>query len=220
MSNRSIGLNESLYQYLLDNSLRESHVLQQLRKATENESLSEMRSAPEQGQFMALLIHLMGAKRVIEVGTYTGYATLWMAEALPDDGQIVTCDISQVWTDVAREFWQQAGMTHKITMRLAPAIETLAELSEDGGNDSFDFAFVDADKENYEAYFEACLKLVRSGGLILIDNVLWGGSVINAENQSSATHAIRSFNTKRLSDERVELSMLPVADGLTLLRKR
>ncbi|GAV21014.1 putative O-methyltransferase/MSMEI_4947 [Mariprofundus micogutta] len=219
MSNRSIGLSEPLYEYLLKHSLRESEVLQQLRQATEHETLSEMRSAPEQGQFMALLLHLTGARRVLEVGTYTGYASLWMAEALPDDGELITCDISTTWTSVATQFWRQAGLAHKIKLRLAPATETLNQLIAAGEDDSFDFAFIDADKENYEVYFEQCLQLVKSGGLILIDNVLWGGSVIYADNQSSATNAIRAFNEKRLQDDRVELSMLPVADGLTLLRK-
>ncbi|OIO67000.1 MAG: methyltransferase [Zetaproteobacteria bacterium CG1_02_53_45] len=220
MSNRSIGLSQPLYYYLLASSLRESEALTQLRLATEVESMSEMRSAPEQGQFMALLIRLMGVKRVIEVGTYTGYATLWMAQALPDDGEVVTCDISRSWTDVAQVYWQQAGVADRISLRLAPAMQTLAALSAAGGDGTFDFAFIDADKENYEGYFELCLKLVRSGGVILVDNVLWGGDVINALNQSSSTCAIRAFNEKCLLDGRVELAMLPVADGLTLLLKQ
>jgi len=220
MSNRSTGLSEPLYDYLLQSSLREHEVLRELRHATETQSMPQMRSAPEQGQFMALLIRLMGAKRLIEVGTYTGYATLWMALALPEEGEIISCDISEGWTDLARKHWQKAGVADRITLKLAPAAETLKLLVDDGGSASFDLAFIDADKENYDAYFELCLQLIRPGGLILVDNVLWGGSVIDSDNNDAATRAIRSFNEKRNSDDRVELSMLPVADGLTLLLKR
>lgn len=179
-----------------------------------------MRSAPEQGQLMAMLIRLIGAKRVIEVGTYTGYATLWMALALPDDGQIVTCDISERWSFVARRFWEQAGVEKRVSLHLRPALETLDALLLHDEAEQFDFAFIDADKENYEHYFEACLKLIRSGGLIVIDNVLWGGSVIDQDNQSSATQAIRSFNRKLKSDSRIDLVMLPVADGVSIAMKR
>jgi len=168
---------------------------------------------------MAMLIQLTGARRVIEVGTYTGYATLWMALSLPDDGEIVTCDISARWSSVARGFWEQAGVIEKISLHLRPAIETLDALLESEGA-SFDFAFIDADKENYQQYFERCLQLIRAGGLIVIDNVLWGGSVIDEANQSAATQAIRAFNLKLQSDERVDLVMLPVADGVSLAVKR
>jgi len=220
MSNRSTGLNESLYDYLLQSSLREHTVLTQLRHATASQSMSQMRSAPEQGQFMALLVRLMGARRVIEVGTYTGYATLWMALALPENGEIVSCDISEEWTELARDHWQQAGVSDRITLKLAPAEETLKQLLDEGEGGQFDLAFIDADKENYDCYFELCLQLIRPGGLILVDNVLWGGSVVDANNNEPATRAIRSFNKKCRDDDRVEISMLPVADGLTLLLKR
>lgn len=219
MANRTITMDEKLYSYLLAMGLREPEVLQRLREATEAEELSVMRSAPEQGQLMAMLIQLTGARRVIEVGTYTGYATLWMALSLPDDGEIVTCDISARWSSVARSFWEQAGVIEKISLHLRPAIETLDALLESEGA-SFDFAFIDADKENYQQYFERCLQLIRAGGLIVIDNVLWGGSVIDEANQSAATQAIRAFNLKLQSDERVDLVMLPVADGVSLAVKR
>ncbi len=220
MANRTLGLDEELYQYLLDHGLREPEVLMRLRTATEKEEMAEMRSAPEQGQFMALLLRLMGAGRAIEIGTYTGYATLWMALALPPDGEIITCDVSERWTSVARRFWREAGVDEKVRLYLAPALETLDGLLAKGEAGRFDFAFIDADKANYENYFERCLKLIRPGGLIVVDNVLWGGSVTDPAKTDEATEAIRSFNKRLKNDTRIELSMLPVADGLTLARKR
>ncbi|MFQ5582584.1 MAG: O-methyltransferase [Mariprofundaceae bacterium] len=220
MANKTLNLTESLYGYLLDASLREPEVLQRLRVATEAEELSEMCSAPEQGQFMAMLLKLIGAQRVIEVGTYTGYATLWMALALPAGGEIITCDVSERWTFVARRFWEDAGVDGKIRLELRPAVETLGQLLADGGEGTFDFAFIDADKVNYENYYERCLELIRSGGLIAVDNVLWGGSVVDPDKQDESTEAIRAFNKKLKGDDRIELSMLPVADGLTLALKR
>ena len=220
MANRTINMDEKLYSYLLDMGLREPEVLARLREATEAEELSVMRSAPEQGQFMAMLIRLTGARRVIEVGTYTGYATLWMALALPEDGQIITCDISERWSFVARRFWEQAGVQDKVSLYLRPALQTLDELLEYDEAASFDFAFIDADKENYELYYERCLQLIRAGGVVVIDNVLWGGSVIDDAKHDSATEAIRAFNRKLKEDQRIELVMLPVADGMTLALKQ
>ena len=220
MANRTINMDEKLYSYLLDMGLREPEVLARLREATEAEELSVMRSAPEQGQFMAMLIRLTGARRVIEVGTYTGYATLWMALALPEDGQIITCDISERWSFVARRFWEQAGVQDKVSLYLRPALQTLDELLECDEAASFDFAFIDADKENYELYYERCLQLIRAGGVVVIDNVLWGGSVIDDAKHDSATEAIRAFNRKLKEDQRIELVMLPVADGMTLALKQ
>lgn len=179
-----------------------------------------MRSAPEQGQFMAMLLKLTGAKRVLEIGAYTGYATLWMALALPEDGGIVTCDVSERWTSVARRFWKQAGVSERIRLELRPALETLDGMLADGQADAFDFAFIDADKVNYDAYYEACLKLIRPGGLICVDNTLWGGSVIDPTKHDADTEAIRTFNRKLRDDDRIGLSMLPIADGLTLALKR
>jgi len=220
MANKTLNLSETLYAYMLDVGLREPEILARLREATEAEEMSVMRSAPEQGQFMAMLLKLMGAKRVLEIGTYTGYGTLWMAKALPDDGEMVTCDVSERWTSVARRFWEDAGVLDKIHLNLRPALETLDAMLGAGKQDSFDFAFIDADKVNYDAYYEACLKLVRPGGLICVDNVLWGGSVVDPAKQDESTEAIRAFNRKLKTDDRIELSMLPVADGLTLAMKR
>ena len=219
MANKTLDLNVDLYQYLLRVGVREPQVLMALREATEQEEMSVMRSAPEQGQFIALLLKLMGAKRVLEIGTYTGYATLWMALAMPHDSEIVTCDTSARWTFVAHRFWEQAGVQNRIRLHLRPALETLDELLANGAAASFDFAFIDADKENYDAYFEACLLLVRPGGLIAVDNTLWGGSVIDENNGEASTQAIRTFNEKLRDDTRVELAMLPVSDGLTLAMK-
>jgi len=220
MANHTINLTDELYSYLLEMGLREPEVLKHLRVATEAEELSVMRSAPEQCQLMAMLIRLTGARRVIEVGTYTGYATLWMALSLPEDGQIITCDISERWSFVARRFWEQAGVQERVTLHLRPALQTLDELLECNEVECFDFAFIDADKENYEPYYERCLQLIRPGGLIVIDNVLWGGSVIDDTKLDSATEAIRAFNHKLKDDPRIDLAMLPVADGMTLALKR
>lgn len=220
MANRTIGLDEKLHDYLLQVGLREPEVLQRLREATANEEAAVMRSAPEQGQFMAMLLRLMGAKRAIEVGTYTGYATLWLALALPDDGQIVTCEIDQRWSFIAHRFWEEAGVQGKVRLHLGPALKTLDELLAEGQAGEFDFAFIDADKVNYSHYFERCLQLVRTGGLIAVDNVLWGGSVVDPAKRDAATRAIRDFNAALASDARVDIAMLPVADGLTLARKR
>jgi predicted O-methyltransferase YrrM len=220
MANKTLDLDEDLYAYLHRVSLREPAVLRQLREATEQEEHAAMRSAPEQGQFMAMLLGLIGASRIIEVGTFTGYGTLWMAQAIPEDGEIITCDVSERWTFVARRFWEEAGVVDKIRLELGPAIETLDTLLATGEGDTFDFAFIDADKVNYDDYFERCLKLVRPGGVIAVDNVLWGGSVIDKDNHEESTEAIRAFNLKRADDARIELSMLPIADGLTLAVKR
>lgn len=219
VANRSLNLTDGLYRYLLGVGVREPEVLAELREATEAEEMSMMRSAPEQGQFMALLLRLMGASQVLEIGTFTGYATLWMALALPRDGRLVTCDVSERWTFIAHRFWEQAGVQDRIHLHLRPALETLDELLEKGGAASFDFAFIDADKENYDAYFETCLELVRPGGLIAVDNTLWDGKVIDLDNNDDTTRAIRAFNRKLTDDPRFELSMLPIADGLTLVLK-
>jgi predicted O-methyltransferase YrrM len=220
MANRTLSLNDALYAYLHRVSLREPKVLRKLREATEQEEHANMRSAPEQGQFMAMLLGLIGARRVIEVGTFTGYGTLWLAQALPEDGEIVTCDISERWTFVARRFWEEAGVLPKVRLELGPALETLDLLLANGEAGEFDFAFIDADKINYDGYYERCLKLVRPGGIIAVDNVLWGGDVIDEANHEESTEAIRAFNLKLADDLRIELSMLPIADGLTLAVKR
>ena len=220
MSNKSINLTDTLHQYLLDSSLREPGILKSLRQETAQLPTANMQIAPEQGQFMALLVRLIGAKNTIEVGVYTGYSALAVAMALPGNGQILACDISEEYTSVARRYWQQAGVSKKINLQLAPAIETLKGAIDNGKSSSFDFAFIDADKENYSEYFELCLMLLRPGGLIAVDNVLWDGAVVNSQKQDVDTCAIRDFNQKLLSDDRVDISMIPIADGLTLARKR
>jgi caffeoyl-CoA O-methyltransferase len=220
MASRTLLLTDPLYAYLLEVSLREPPLLAQLRAETEALPLSAMQIAPEQGQFMALLTELIGARHTLEVGTFTGYSALCVALALPAEGRIVACDVSEEFTKVARRYWTQAGVEDKIDLRLAPALDTLDSLLEEGKAEAFDFAFIDADKENYDGYYERSLQLVRTGGLIAIDNVLWSGSVIDPDKQDRDTQAIRDLNVKLRQDQRVGLSLLPIGDGLTLARKR
>lgn len=220
MSNKTINLTDSLHQYLLDISLREPAILSALREETAKLPTSNMQIAPEQGQFMVLLVQLLGARNTIEVGVYTGYSTLSVAMALPPQGRVVACDISEEYTSVAQRYWSMAGVSEKIYLRLAPATETLNVLLDDGRASTFDFAFIDADKASYREYFECCLQLLRPGGLIAVDNVLWGGSVIDDQKQDVDTCAIRLFNQQLLSDNRVDLSVLPIGDGFTLARKK
>jgi caffeoyl-CoA O-methyltransferase len=179
-----------------------------------------MQIGPVQGQLFALLVELVGAHRALEVGTFRGYSALWVALALPEDGTLVACDVSEEWTRVARRYWEEAGVAHKIDLRLAPAVETLDALLAEGAADTFDFAFIDADKGSYDAYYERALGLVRPGGLIVVDNTLWNGKVADAQVRDADTDAIRAFNAKVRDDERVTLSLLPVGDGVTLLRRR
>jgi caffeoyl-CoA O-methyltransferase len=220
LSNRTISLDDALYEYMLKVSLREPDVLRRLRDETAALPRRSMQIAPEQGQFMAMLVRLMSAERILEIGTFTGYSAVCMALALPPHGRIVTCDINQEWTAVARRYWSEARVEDRIMLRLGPAMETLEALLAAGEGGRFDIAFIDADKENYGGYFEHALTLVRSGGLIIVDNVLWGGSVINPAKEDPDTLAIRAFNTKIRNDERVHLSLVPIGDGLTLAMKR
>ena len=220
MSNRSIMLTDSLYEYMNDVSLREPPLLLALREETSELTQRSMQISPEQGQFMALLVRLTGARRCLEVGVFTGYSSLATALALPEDGRSVACDVSEEWTAVARRYWQRAGVDHKIDLRLAPATETLDALVAEGRGGTFDFAFIDADKTNYLAYYERTLALLRTGGLVLIDNTLWSGKVADPEVADADTVALRHFNEVLHRDERVDLSLLPVGDGLTLARKR
>ena len=219
MSNRTLCITEQLYEYMVRVSLREPELLQRLRAETALDEMARMQIAPEQGQFMALLIHLLGAEKTIEIGVYTGYSALCTALALPDHGRLIACDISKEWTRIARRYWEEAGVSHKIDLRLAPATETLAELLVANEAGSFDFAFIDADKTGYDNYYEACLQLVRPGGLIAVDNVLWNGDVADRTYDDADTEAIRAFNRKVHHDSRVEISLVPIADGLTLARK-
>lgn len=220
MSNRTIQVTDALYQYILEVSSREHETLAALRAETARMPRAGMQISPEQGQFMALLIQLIGARKTLEVGTFTGYSALAVALALPADGRVVACDVSEEWTSVGRRYWQQAGVADKIALRLGPAADTLEAMLDKGEAESFDFAFIDADKLNYDRYYELALRLVRPGGLIAIDNVLWDGSVIDPDAQDEDTRAIRALNEKLHRDGRVDVSLLPLGDGLTLARKR
>jgi predicted O-methyltransferase YrrM len=220
MANQTIGLSSELYNYLLSVSLREPEILAKLRQETAKLPMAVMQIAPEQGQFMALLVGLMGAKKTLEVGVFTGYSSLAVALALPPDGKVIACDIDEEYTAIARRYWQEAGVIDKIDWRIAPALETLDQLITEGQANSFDFAFIDADKRNYDNYYERALVLVRSGGLIAIDNVLWSGKVAFEEEQDNRTIAIREFNQKLHQDQRVTISLVPIADGVTLAFKK
>lgn len=220
MANKTFNLNNQLYDYLLAVSLREPDILLQLREETARHPRARMQIAPEQGQFMALLVQLMGAKKVLELGVFTGYSSLAIALSLPTDGKIIACDISEEFTAVARRYWQTAGVADKIDLRIAPALETLEHLLAEGQAETFNFAFIDADKQNYDRYYEQVLQLVRPGGLIAIDNVLWSGQVADPTAQDEETIALRAFNQKLSGDERVKLSLVPIGDGLTLALKQ
>ncbi len=219
MGKQTIGLEQNLYDYLLSVSLREPIILTQLRQETSELPMSRMQISPEQGQFMALLVKLIGAKKTLELGVFTGYSSLVVALALPADGKIVACDVSEEYTSIARRYWQQAGVADKIDLHIAPALETLDSLLAAGEAGTFDFAFIDADKGNYENYYERSLELIRPGGLIAIDNVLWSSKVADLEIQDNQTNKIRAFNRKLHQDSRITLSLVPIADGLTLAIK-
>ncbi|MDE2070493.1 MAG: class I SAM-dependent methyltransferase [Gammaproteobacteria bacterium] len=220
MSNRTISMTDSLYEYLLQVSLREPPILQRLRAETVKLPQHGMQISPEQGQFMRLLVRMLGASRCIEVGVFTGYSSLSVALALPDDGHILACDVSAEYTAVARRYWQEAGVEKRITLHLAPALDTLEGLLKRGEQGRYDFAFIDADKGNYLNYYERIIRLLRPGGVIAVDNVLWDGAVIDKKDKSKDTVAIREFNLALHKDQRIELSMVPIGDGLTLARKR
>jgi predicted O-methyltransferase YrrM len=215
---QTLGLEKQLYDYFQSISLREPEILAKLREETAQHPMAIMQISPEQGQFMALLVRLMGAKKTLEVGVFTGYSSLVVALALPADGKIVACDVSEEYTAIARRYWQAAGVANKINLHIAPALETLDRLLADGETD-FDFAFIDADKSSYDSYYERALQLVRPGGLIAIDNVLWSGRVADPKVQDNRTNTIRAFNQKLHQDTRVTLSLVPIADGLTLALK-
>ncbi len=220
MSSRTLELTDRLYDYLLRTSLREPPLLAELRAETAKLPMAVMQISPEQGQFMAFLVEMIGARRTIEVGTFTGYSALCVALALPADGRVVACDVSEEYTAVARRYWSRAGVAAKIELRLAPALDTLGKLLAEGAAGNFDFAFIDADKREYDGYYEAILELLRPGGLVAIDNVLWSGAVADPAKQDDDTRAIRALNEKLKDDARVSLSLLPIGDGLTLARKR
>jgi predicted O-methyltransferase YrrM len=221
MSDRSIGLSETLHQYLLANSVREPEVLANLRQETDRHPLSNMQISPEQGQLMGLLVQLIGAKKCLEIGVFTGYSSLSVALNLPDGGRIVACDVSDEFTSIAHKYWQLAGVSEKIDLQIAPALDTLDRLLTNGEAGTFDFAFIDADKNNYAAYYDRCFELVRQGGLILVDNVLWYGRVIDpAMDADKRTQAIKQINQQIYHDDRVQISLIPIGDGLTIARKK
>lgn len=220
MSNRTTPITDRVYDYLLEHSLHESDKAHALREETATLAERNMQIAPEQGQFMQMLARLMGARSYIDVGVFTGYSSLIMAEALPADGRILACDISEEWTRIARRHWQEAGLAGKIELALAPATDTLRQRLEDGETEQWDMAFIDAHKPEYIDYYEACLDLIRPGGLIMVDNTLWNGQVANPAADDENTRAIRAFNEHVNDDTRVAISLVPIGDGLTLCMKR
>jgi predicted O-methyltransferase YrrM len=220
MATGDLPINDDLLKYIEQVTLREPEILGRLRQETSGHPYASMQISAEQGQFMALLIHLLSARRTLEIGVFTGYSSLSVALALPEDGRIIACDISEEWTSIARRYWREAGVERKIDLRLGPALKTLDDLIAQGQGGRFDFAFIDADKGNYANYYERALVLVRAGGLIAVDNVLWDGKVIDPKVKDADTRAIRAFNESLHHDERVWLSMLPLRDGLTLACKK
>ena len=219
VSSRTIRMTDAIDAYLRRVSLRESDVQRRLREETASLEYAGMQICPEQGQLMRMLAGLVGARHAIEIGVFTGYSALCVALALPADGELVACDVNEEWTAVARRYWSEAGVASKIRLHLAPALETLDALVRGGRGGEFDIAFIDADKKSYEAYYERCLELLRRGGLVLVDNVLWSGKVADESDRSDDTVALRAFNAKLADDARIELCMLPIGDGLTIARK-
>lgn len=217
MSNQSIGISEDLHRYVVDHGVREPTLARENRLETADHPWVRMQIAPEQGAFMGWLVSTLGAKRCLEIGVFTGYSSIWMLSAMGPAGRLVACDIEPAYTSVAERYWERMGVRDQVDLRLAPAQETLDALLADGQAGQFDFAFIDADKENYADYYEKTLKLLRPSGVILVDNVLWSGSVLDPQDVDS--RAIAAFNTERFNDPRVDLSMIPIADGITLLRK-
>jgi predicted O-methyltransferase YrrM len=219
MSNTTFGLSDEVRRYILSASVQEPESLARLREETARLPMAMMQISPEQGQFLALLVRALQAKRCLEVGTFTGYSTLVVALALPEDGRVTACDVSEEWTSIARRYWQEAGVANKIALHLAPALETLDRLIAQGEAGQFDFAFIDADKTNYWNYYERVLRLLRPGGLIAVDNTLWNGRVADPEDRDPTTVVIRDFNARLRQDRRVQISMLPLGDGVTLIWK-
>jgi predicted O-methyltransferase YrrM len=213
-------MTDTLYRYILDHSHRDDPVMKELRQETANLPQAMMQIGADQGQFMALLAKLVGAKQCLEIGVFTGYSSLAVARALPKDGRIIACDVSEEWTAIARKYWKKAGVEDKIDLRIGPALGTLDTLISLRQTNRFDMAFIDADKTSYLAYYERCMELVRPGGLIVVDNTLWSGDVADPANQKPDTVALRAFNDALHKDERIDLALLPVGDGVTLARKR
>ena len=220
MSAKTILMDDQLLEYLRQNAVREPEVLQELREETQQLPNARMQISSEQGQLMAMLVKLVNARKIVEVGTFTGYSSTVMALAMPPEGRLVACDVSEEYTQIARKFWQKAGVDEQIQLILGKAKESLKQLLQADGQESFDLAFIDADKTAYTEYYEYCLKLIQPGGLILVDNVLWGGQVADSSNHDMDTEALRAFNAALSSDQRIDLCMVPIGDGLTIARKR
>ena len=220
MSRQTLNITDELHSYLISVSTRETKEQEALRQENANHPYASMQISPEQGQFLQLLVKMLGSEKIIELGVFTGYSSLCMALALPPNGQIIACDVSKEYTDIARSYWHRAGVADKIDLRLAPGLDTLNQLLDSGQAGSFDLIFTDAVKEEYQDYYELGLKLLRPGGVITIDNVLWSGAVVDPSNQTSETVAIRELNQHVHDDDRVDMCMLPLGDGLTLARKR
>ena len=220
MSNSTLPMTDTLSRYLLNTGVRESSYLKQLREETHHREDHMMQIAPEQGQFMAMLVQLLNAKNIIEIGVFTGYSSLAMAEVLPQEGQIIACDINEETTAVAQKYWDKAGVANHIDLRLAPALDTLQSLLNEGKHNSIDMVFIDADKPAYDAYYEKSLELLRPGGMILLDNMLWSGLVADDSIQDECTEALRQLNQKIHQDDRVNMVLLPLADGISMVRKR
>ena len=220
MSSSTIGLSNKLRKYMLNVSFRDDEILRQLREETLTLKEAQMQISPEQGAFLSILTKILNAKKTLDIGVFTGYSSLVVARELPDDGLVVACDTSIEWTSIAKKYWKLAGIDNKVDLHLAPAKETLEKLIEDGQASTYDFSFIDADKINYQSYYENSLILLKPGGIIAIDNVLWSGQVIDKTDFEPATRAIRSFNEKLYQDNRVSISMVPIGDGLTLAYKK
>lgn len=217
---RGSFLSDDVQRYLIDSAGQESELMQELRRETQNTEFPGMQIGRDQGRFLALLVELLGAEKAIEVGVFTGYSSLCIATAMPEKSRLIACDVSEEWTTIAQRYWQRAGVAQRIELQLGPAIATLDRLVATEPSESFDFCFIDADKQNYDGYYERCLTLTRPGGLIAVDNALWGGSVARDEDQQPDTIAIRALNAKVLADERVTASLVPLGDGVLLARKR
>jgi predicted O-methyltransferase YrrM len=220
MSNRTLTIDDGIHRYLIEHSVRETPLMRELRELTSQHEMARMQISPEQGQLMALLVELMGATKLIEVGTFTGYSALCMAQAMEAGGKLICCDVSEEWTAIGRPFWERAGVSDRIELRLGPALETLDDLIRSDDRGGFDIAFIDADKTNYAKYYEQCLELLRPGGLLMFDNTLWDGSVADPAKQDPDTMALRELNDTLHDDGRVSISLVPIGDGLTLARKR
>ncbi|HUP23238.1 MAG TPA: class I SAM-dependent methyltransferase [Thermoanaerobaculia bacterium] len=220
MSLTTLGLSDELQRYLVSVAVKETATQRRLREVTAELPQARMQISPEQGQLMGLLVRLIGARRVLEVGTFTGYSALSMALALPEAGKVLTCDVSREWTDIARRYWEEAGVSARIDLRLRPALETLEELIAQGEEETFDLAFIDADKPSYGGYYERALRLLRPGGLVLVDNVLWSGKVADPNERDADTEAIRAFNAALSGDPRIVLALVPIGDGLAMALKR